>query len=83
MDYNHSIILHPYGNDPGKGEVGIDPESLHGYWEYRDGTEGGELWFSMHEGKLILEDFDGAFSLPKAVMESLKGYGVYIDQDFV
>lgn len=41
MDYNHSITLHPYGNDPEKGIVGIDPESLHGYWERRDGTEGG------------------------------------------
>lgn len=82
MDYIHSITLHPYGNDPEKGIVGIDPESLHGYWERRDGTEGGELWFSMSEGKLILEDYDGAFSLPKAVIESLKGYGVHIDQDF-
>lgn len=83
MDYNHSITLHPYGNDPEKGIVGIDPESLHGYWERRDGTEGGELIFSMHEGKLILEDFDGAFSLPKPVIESLTEYGVQIDEDFV
>lgn len=83
MSYNHSITLYPYGNNPEKGIVGIDPENLHGHWEYRDGTEGGELTFSRDGDTLQLEDYDGAFSLPKAVIESLKGYGIQVDQDFV
>jgi hypothetical protein len=41
--YNFTMILHPWGTE--HGQVGIDPAALYGYWERKDGSEGGGLWF--------------------------------------
>lgn len=78
--FRHSIILHPY--TPTGGVVGIDPVSLHGYWEYRDGTEGGELTFSRKKGRLCLEDYDGSYTLPRAVITALRTWGAQVSTDF-
>lgn len=80
MNYNHSIILHPY--TPTGGVVGIDPVNLHGYWEYKDGTEGGELTFSRSKGRLCLEDYDGSYTLPRAVITALRTWGAQVSTDF-
>jgi hypothetical protein len=44
-DYKFDIILHPWGVNPDRGIVGIDTAALYGYWERKDGSEGGGLWF--------------------------------------
>lgn len=86
--YNFDTILHPWGAD--HGEVGIDTDALYGYWERKDGSEGGGLWFSRElinsrlnqKGPLELIDFDGAFDLPKAVKTALVTAGVVLDETF-
>lgn len=86
--YNFDTILHPWGL--GHGEVGIDSAALYGYWERKDGSEGGGLWFSRElinsrldqKGSLELIDFDGAFDLPKAVKAALVTAGVVLDETF-
>ena len=40
--YNFDITLHPWGAD--HGVVEIDTAALYGYWERKDGSEGGGLW---------------------------------------
>lgn len=81
-DYNHSEKLRPWGDDHNLGEVGIDRAALHGYWEYRDGTEGGELWFeAMPDGSLELTDYDGAFTLPVRVIIALRAGGIVVGDD--
>jgi hypothetical protein len=45
MTYTYTVTLRPYGDDPNAGIVQIDPVARYGYWEHRDGTEGGGLWF--------------------------------------
>jgi hypothetical protein len=42
-DYNFTIKLHPYGTAPDVGIVEIDPAALYGYFERKDGSEGGGL----------------------------------------
>ena len=85
--YNFTMILHPWGTE--HGEVGIDPAALYGYWECKDGSEGGGLWFERlpagtagYSTGLDLVDFDGAFDLPKSVKTALLAAGVYLD-DFM
>ena len=39
IDYNMTLII-------GKGTIGISSSGLVGYWEHRDGSEGGELIFA-------------------------------------
>lgn len=46
------------------------------WWEYKDGSEGGELWLSYATKEVI--DFDGAFDLPSYVKEELKSAGYKI-----
>ena len=41
--YNFDTILFPWGSE--HGEIGIDTAALYGYWERKDGSEGGGLWF--------------------------------------
>jgi hypothetical protein len=45
-DYNFTLTLKPYGDAPDLGVVKIDPQALYGYWERRNGMEGGGLWFA-------------------------------------
>lgn len=47
-----------------------------GYWEYKDGTEGGIL--EVENGEVV--DFDGDFDLPQYVKDDLSAHG--IDCDF-
>lgn len=84
--YNFDITLHPWGAD--HGVVGIDTAALYGYWERKDGSEGGGLWFCRELigsrldqlGPLELIDFDGASDLPKAVKTALVAAGIYLDE---
>jgi hypothetical protein len=89
MPYNFSITLRPWGTDPNKGQVSIDPVARYGYWERKDGSEGGGLWFDTVPGlyrpgdkpALELVDYDGAFALPRAVYAALRDAG-YADESF-
>lgn len=80
--YNFDTILHPWGAD--HGEVGIDTDALYGYWERKDGSEGGGLWFECLDTKGTLEliDYDGAFELPRSVVSALLAAGVVMDETF-
>lgn len=52
-DYNMTLII-------GKGAIGISSSNLVGYWEHRDGSEGGELIFArLPDNNLELVDCDG------------------------
>ena len=55
--------------------VAIDPLANYGYWDRKDGSEGGGLWF---EGKALV-DYDGAFDLPAAVRAELSELGFLAD----
>ena len=83
--YNFTMILHPWGTEHGK--VGIDPAALYGYWERKDGSEGGGLWFDRlpagtagYPSGLDLIDYDGAFELPRSVVAALRVAGIYLDE---
>ena len=57
--------------------IGGDP--TRGSWDYPDGTEGGELTFANQYGtKYELIDYDGCFSLPENIVDTLElmGYDV-------
>jgi hypothetical protein len=41
------------------------------YWEYADGSEGGELWLAPG----LVQDYDGAFDLPQYVADELNAAG--------
>jgi len=78
-EFDFNLILHPYGDSPELGTVGIDTKQNYGYWEHRDGSEGGGLWFYNETGVRVLIDYDGAWDLPKAVVKALreqKGFSV-------
>jgi hypothetical protein len=53
----------------------IDREAQYGYWERKDGSEGGGLWFA--DNALI--DYDGAFSLPAAIIAEIRSLGLNAD----
>jgi hypothetical protein len=83
MSYNFNIKLHPWGESPERGNVEIDEAALYGAWEYKDGTEGGGLWFErLEDGRLDLTDYDGAFALPKAVTDALRLAGFSVEEIF-
>jgi hypothetical protein len=83
-NYNFTIILRPWGENPERGTVGIDPAALYGYWEHKDGSEGGGLWFERTKaGELELVDYDGDYTLPRSVVAALcAAERVIIDADF-
>jgi hypothetical protein len=83
-DYNFTIKLHPWGDLPNAGIVEIDPDALYGYFERKDGSEGGGLWFdkATAHGHLNLVDFDGMYVLPMKVITALRAAGVVVDADF-
>jgi hypothetical protein len=63
---------------------GIDTAALYGFWERKDGTEGGELRFDrLASGALDLTDFDGAYALPLAIVGALRSAGVRVSDDFI
>lgn len=80
--YNFDVTLNPYTPKAGEtlaelGVVRVDTGAQYGYWEYRDGTEGGELWFAECDdaGTLELADYVGAVELPRAVVRALRAAG--------
>jgi len=82
-DYKFTVTLHPWGENPERGNVGIDEAELYGYWEHKDGTEGGGLWFErLESGQLDLVDYDGDYCLPRSVVAALRASGVSVDADF-
>lgn len=79
--YNYTTTLHPYGH--GHGLTEIDPAALYGYFERKDGSEGGGLWFERTEaGGLELADYDGVTTLPRAIIDALRANGVTVTPDF-
>lgn len=64
------------------GGVYVDTEAKYGYWEYRDGTEGGGLWFEIEGNTLSLQDYDGWYILPKYVADTLRSAGFIVSTDF-
>lgn len=83
--YNFTITLHPYGDKPGAGLVEIDPAELFGYFEHRDGSEGGGLWFELdfeNQKDLILTDYDGCYCLPRQVISALRAHGITVGPEF-
>jgi hypothetical protein len=82
-DYNFTQTLTPWGSNPEAGIVQIDPAALYGYWERKDGSEGGGLWFAKDSAaQLELIDYDGAAELPRAVVEALRAAGFSLDDSF-
>jgi hypothetical protein len=75
-EYNYTVTLFPWTNS--NAVVEIDPAAQYGYFEHKDGSEGGGLWFDGME----LTDFDGTYELPKAVAAALRGAGYILDSSF-
>lgn len=78
--YSFTVTLRPYGDDPNAGIVQIDPQARYGYWEFKDGCEGGGLWFESTEDGLMLTDFDGHYDLPHQVYRALTEAGFKLDE---
>ena len=78
MEHQYTVTLYPYGSAPGAGIVQLSPSTDYGYWELRDGSEGGGLWFADNE----LVDFDGHSELPGRVLAALRGHGCTVDEAF-
>ena len=75
--YNFTTTLKPYGDAPTAGILEIDPVALYGYFEMRDGSEGGGLWFDRNEsGALRVIDYDAVFELSTAVIKALDAAGI-------
>jgi len=80
-EYNFTITLYPYGVDGGKTE--IDPVALYGYFERKDGSEGGGLWFDRTPwNELELVDYDGVSTLSLKVITAMREAGVIVGADF-
>jgi hypothetical protein len=80
---NFDTILNPWGSDATFGTVGVCKAHMRGYWERKDGSEGGELLFDrLPNGVYELVDYDGAFELPVAVVDSLRAAGFMLDENF-
>lgn len=72
-----------YTHDLTGPRFGIDTAAMHGYWERKDGSEGGELLFErLASGALDLVDYDGAYALPLAIVGALRAAGVVVSDDF-
>ena len=57
---------------------GGDP-IVKGWWKYKDGSEGGELYVDTILGEV--DDFDGAYDLPLYVKGELAGLGIECSWD--
>jgi len=90
MTFNYNVTLRPYGDAPDAGVVRIDTEKRYGYWEHRNGSEGGGLWFEpaaailprTEPGPLELVDYDGHYYLPAPVVRALFAAGIVVDPEF-
>ena len=76
--HNYTSFIYAYGFDHDVGVVQISPSTQYGYWEHKDGSEGGGLWF---DGKELI-DFDGAYALPNAIVKALREHGFTLDESF-
>lgn len=82
-EYTFNITLHPWGESPERGVVCIDTSALYGYFEHKNGSEGGGLWFErLDNGSLELIDYDGVFELPRSVVAALKAHGIVLDEAY-
>lgn len=66
----------------GLAETAVDTGALYGFWERRDGSEGGGLWFSREGDTIALVDFDGAYELPRRVIRDLRDLGITVSEVF-
>lgn len=83
MAYLFTVKLRPWGENPERGGVGVDVSAMYGYWEHKDGSEGGGLWFDrLSDGRLNLIDYDGDYMLPHPVIDALRLAGFCVDVDF-
>jgi hypothetical protein len=83
MAYQFTVNLKPWGDNPERGCVGVDVSALYGYWEHKNGSEGGGLWFDrLSDGRVNLIDYDGDYMLPKPVIDALRLAGFIVDVDF-
>lgn len=81
--YSFNITLAPYGDKPEAGRVAIDTAAGYGYWEHRDGSEGGGLWFSHEAGQpMELQDYDGDYELPRQVIAALRAFGFTVGHEY-
>lgn len=84
--HKYTIKLFPYGTQADRGIVEVSPSTLYGYWEHKDGTEGGGLTFERVKTRdgltLELIDFDGDYELPGKVIEALRDAGFIVSEDF-
>ena len=81
MEIKANVVLFPWGED--HGQVHVYTSRLAGYWERRDGSEGGTLTFGwLITGRLELIDYDGAGVLPNAVVKALRAAGFVLDDTF-
>lgn len=81
--YTFDVTLRPWGTVEHSGIVEIDTHALYGAWEYKNGTEGGGLWFDrLANGSLELVDFDGAGVLPRAIVDAMRSAGFILDETF-
>lgn len=78
MKHWYTVTLYPYGHTVGAGIIEISPSTHYGYWEFKDGTEGGGLWF---EGKELV-DFDGHYLFPASIVKVLRDNGYTLDESF-
>jgi len=51
---------------------------VRGYWERKDGSEGGELLVDGKTNELV--DYDGAFSLPSYIVKELQSLGINVPE---
>ncbi len=78
MEHQYTVTLYPHGNAAAVGIVQLSPATNYGYWEFKDGSEGGGLWFENNE----LVDFDGHYLLPAKVVTALRDHGCIVDDTF-
>lgn len=85
--HRYTVTLYPYQKGR-PGMVKISPSTGHGFWEYPDGSEGGELTVQTvtdpRTGGKTLEllDFDGSYALPGRVLDALEDAGVIVGDAF-
>ena len=76
--YNFTQVL----RSPKGHMILIDPDSLYGYFEHPDGSEGGGLWFGHGSEALHLIDYDGTYELHPAIVETLRAAVYFLDESF-
>ena len=65
--------------------VQVDDAAKYGYFDRKDGSEGGGLWFDVSPlgtKGLELVDYDGASDLPTRVINALTTAGYHVDPSF-